>query len=103
MVAYFSIIILMGELRIKKYLSLGSLSLIIFGIFILGVSPVFAQVMPPVLVTGISVSGESSITVGGSDQMSASVSPSNATNPTVTWSIASGGTGRALINLERLA
>ncbi|MGB7957242.1 MAG: Ig-like domain-containing protein [Minisyncoccia bacterium] len=92
----------MDELRLKKYLSLGSLSLITLGIFILGIPPVFAQVVPPVLVTGISVSGASSVTVGGTLQMSASVSPSNATNPTVSWSIASGGTGRATISLSGL-
>ena len=43
-----------------------------------------------VAVTSVTISGGSSVNVGGTLQLSANVSPSNATDKSVTWSIASG-------------
>ena len=58
-----------------------------------------------ILVTGISVSGQGGSSVISSDngtlQMIASVSPSDATNKTVTWSVIN-GTGQATINSSGL-
>jgi uncharacterized repeat protein (TIGR02543 family) len=70
----------------KKNLTAGVVLVLAFSI-----PHVFAQTSQPVLVTSISVSGPSSVTAGGAIQMSATVSPSNATNQTVTWSVASIG------------
>ena len=46
----------------------------------------FYGITPTVSVTGVSISNSSaSLTVGGTKQLSATVSPSNATNKSVTW------------------
>jgi uncharacterized protein YjdB len=54
------------------------------------------QTKPPILVTSITVTGTGGVTAistdGGTLQMLATVSPSNATNKTVTWSITGGST-----------
>ena len=54
----------------------------------------------PVSVSGITVTGVSlapTVPNGGTLQMNAAVTPSNASNPTVTWSVTN-GTGKAIIN-----
>jgi hypothetical protein len=55
-----------------------------------------------VRVTGISVSGASSLALGAIEQMGVSVSPSNATNQTVSWSLAPGANGAAAISQSGL-
>ena len=59
----------------------------------------FTTAAPPILVTGITVTGAGSATTvvnGGTLAMSAAVLPANATDATVTWSVAA-GTGTATI------
>jgi hypothetical protein len=59
----------------------------------------FTTAAPPILVTGITVTGAGSATTvvnGGTLAMSAAVVPANATDATVTWSVAA-GTGTATI------
>jgi uncharacterized protein YjdB len=46
---------------------------------------VCAVTVAPVAVTGVTVKSATSLLVGGSEQLTATVSPSNATNPGVTW------------------
>ncbi|NLY82810.1 MAG: hypothetical protein GX078_08640, partial [Clostridiales bacterium] len=53
-------------------------------------------------VTGISISGDGSVAKDDTLQLTAIVTPSNATNPDVTWSIETGGTGSAIINTDGL-
>lgn len=45
-----------------------------------------------VAVTGVTISGETSVTVGNSITLTAAVVPTNATNKTVTWAVTSGDT-----------
>ena len=58
----------------------------------------------PVLVNGITVTGEKSVTTvvyGGTLQMAATITPSNATDQTISWSV-DNGTGSATINATGL-
>ncbi|MGN0814561.1 MAG: Ig domain-containing protein [Candidatus Coproplasma sp.] len=51
----------------------------------------------PVAVTGVAISGATEVDVGSTIALTATVSPENATDKTVTWSVAD-GTGSATIN-----
>ena len=59
----------------------------------------YAEYIPPVSVTGVSVSPTSlSLITGNSSQLTATVSPSNATNQAVTWS--SSNTSKATVDQD---
>jgi uncharacterized protein YjdB len=65
-----------------------------------GVSDCITITIDPVLVTNITVQGQggaTAVNTGASLQMVATVTPANATNPSVTWSVTN-GTGSATIN-----
>ena len=61
-----------------------------------------AQANLVIPVTGISISGNGSVAKDDTLQLTATITPSNATNPDVTWSIETGGTGSATINTDGL-
>lgn len=46
---------------------------------------------PTVYVTAIEITGDASGTVGGTISLTATITPSNATNPAVTWAVSDGG------------
>lgn len=54
------------------------------------VTAAFYVTVTPVAVTGITISGPSEVTVGGTVQLTVAVTPDNAANKAVTWSVSSG-------------
>jgi len=56
-----------------------------------GVKATYTVEVTPVLVSSITISGETKVTIGNTLQLKATVKPTNATNAAVTWSITSGG------------
>ena len=53
-------------------------------------------------VKSIEITGDGSVAKDDTLQLTATITPSNATNPDVTWSIETGGTGSATINTDGL-
>ena len=83
----------------KKNLSIGFLSVLACAWCAYNIPLSFAQTSTFVRVTSISVSSAvGSVSVGGTLQMTASVSPSNATGQTVSWSVDPSDTALAAIS-----